>query len=54
LNENHSDDVKAKVLWLLGEMGLSYPVKVKKYVVDIAKFLNDDCSKLREHSVNAL
>ena len=54
MNENHSDDVKAKVLWLLGEMGLSYPVKVKKYVVDIAKFLNDDCSKLRERSVNVL
>lgn len=54
MNGNHSVDVKAKVLWLLGEMGLSYPVKVKKYVTDIAKFLNNDCSKLRERSVNAL
>lgn len=54
LNENHSDDVKAKVIWLLGEMGLSYPVKIKKYVADIANYLHDDCYKLRERSVNAL
>lgn len=39
LNENHSDDVKAKVLWLLGEMGLNYPLEVKKYVADIASYL---------------
>ncbi|QRG87064.1 HEAT repeat domain-containing protein [Bulleidia sp. zg-1006] len=54
LNENHSDDVKAKVLWLLGEMGLNYHLKVKKYVADIASYLHDDCPKLRERSVNAL
>lgn len=54
LNENHSDDVKAKVLWLLGEMGLNYPLEVKKYVADIADYLDDDCPKLRERSVNAL
>ena len=54
LNENHSDDVKAKVLWLLGEMGLNYPLEVKKCVADIATYLHDDCSKLRERSVNAL
>ena len=54
LNENHSDDVKAKVLWLLGEMGLNYPLEVKKYVADIVNYLHDDCYKLRERSVNAL
>lgn len=54
LNENHSDDVKAKVLWLLGEMGLNYPLEVKKYVADIASYLHDDRSKLRERSVKAL
>lgn len=54
LNENHSDDVKAKVLWLLGEMGLNHPLEVKKYVADIADYLDDDCPKLRERSVNAL
>lgn len=54
LNENHSDDVKAKVLWLLGEMGLNHPLEVKKHVADIASYLHDDCYKLRERSVNAL
>lgn len=54
LNENHSDDVKAKVLWLLGEMGLHHPLEVKKYVVDIASYLDNYCPKLRERSVNAL
>ena len=54
LNENHSDDVKAKVLWLLGEMGLNHPLEVKKHVADIVNYLHDDCYKLRERSVNAL
>ena len=54
LSEENSVTVKAKVLWLLGEIGLNYPVKVKKYVADIANYLNDDCPKLRERSVNAL
>ena len=39
LNENHSDDVKAKVLWLLGEMGLNYPNKVRIYIEDIVSYL---------------
>ena len=54
LSEENSVTVKAKVLWLLGEMGLNYPVKVKKCVADIANYLNDECPKLRERSVNAL
>ena len=54
LNENHSVIVKAKILWLLGEMGLNYPLEVKKYVADIADYIDDDCPKLRERSVNAL
>ncbi|MBR8722057.1 hypothetical protein IX325_000358 [Fusobacterium necrophorum subsp. funduliforme] len=54
LSENHSDDVKAKVLWLLGEMGLNHPVEVKKYVANIVNYLHNDCPKLRERSVNAL
>lgn len=39
LNENHSDDVKAKVLWLLGEMGLNYPLEVKKVCCRYCKLL---------------
>lgn len=54
LNGNYSVDVKSKVLWLIGEMGLNNPVKIKKYVVDIATYLKDDSPKLRERSVNAL
>ena len=54
LNENHSDDVKAKVLWLLGEMGLNYPNKVRIYIEDIVSYLEDKHPKLRERAVNAL
>lgn len=54
LNENYSQDVKAKALWLLGEMGLKYPLEIEGYVKDIASFLEDDDPKLRQRSVNAL
>ena len=33
LNENHSVIVKAKILWLLGEMGLNYPKQVETYII---------------------
>lgn len=32
LNEEHSAAVKAKVLWLLGEMGLRYPMQAEAYI----------------------
>ena len=54
LNENHSVIVKAKILWLLGEMGLNYPKQVETYIIDIAFFLDDEHSKIRERAVNAL
>ena len=54
LSEKYSSAVTAKVLWLLGEMGLNHPLEVKKHVADIASYLHDDCFKLRERSVNAL
>lgn len=54
LNGKYSVDVKAKVLWLIGEIGLNHPVKIKKYVEDIAAYLKNDSPKLRERSVNAL
>lgn len=50
----HSADVKVKVLWLLGEMGLQYPLQVQPYIEQIAGYLKDDNPKLRERSVNAL
>lgn len=51
---NYSVNVKAKALWVLGEMGLKYPSKVKDYVDAIAGFIDDEHPKLRQRSVNAL
>ena len=50
----YSTDVKAKALWLLGEMGLQYPLSVQPYIEQIAGYLKDGNPKLRERSVNAL
>ncbi|MGF7107851.1 HEAT repeat protein [Treponema pedis] len=54
LDGKSSSDVKAKALWLLGEMGLAYPAQVQKYVNRIAGYLEDENPKLRERAVNAL
>ena len=54
LGKQYSEDVKAKALWLLGEMGLHYPSLIKPYIKQIADYLRDDNPKLRERSVNAL
>lgn len=54
LNEEHSIEVKAKILWLLGEMGLNYPMQVRIYIEDIVGYLEDENPKLRERAVNAL
>ena len=54
LGGRYSAIVKAKALWLLGEMGLYYPLQVRPYIEQIAGYLKDDNPKLRERSVNAL
>ena len=54
LNDGYSGAVKAKTLWLLGEMGLKYPREIESHVNDIASYLEDDDSKLRERSANAI
>jgi len=54
LGESYSANVKAKALWLLGEMGLQYPVQVQPYIAEIAGYLDCDNPKLRERAVNAL
>lgn len=54
LNGNCPVAVKAKALWLLGEMGLKHPVEIKRHVGDIAGYLEDDNAKLRERSANAI
>ena len=54
LDEEYSVEVRAKALWLLGEMGLNYPMQVKPYLEDIADYMDDNHMKLRERSLNAL
>lgn len=54
LKNEYSDEVKAKVLWLLGEMGLKHPHKLQSYIEEIASYLDDNNPKLRERSLNAL
>ena len=54
LGDRYSAAVKAKALWLLGEMGLQYPLQVQPYLEQIAGYLQNDNPKLRERSVNAL
>lgn len=54
LYEKHSSAVTAKVLWLLGEMGLKYPLRVQEHIGKIANYLENNDPKLRERAVNAL
>lgn len=54
LDDDYSDAVKAKAMWLLGEMGLKHPNEVEDYVEDIARHMEDENPKLRERSANAL
>ena len=54
LGKQYSEDVKAKALWLLGEIGLHYPSLLQPYIKQIADYLKDDNPKLRARSVNAL
>ncbi len=52
---NHeSVKIKAKALWLIGEMGLIYPLALKEDVDLIASFFESSESLLRERAVNAL
>ena len=46
--------IQAQALWLLGEMGLSYPQSVQDAVPAIASFLDSPEPLLRERAVNAL
>lgn len=49
-----SNRIKAKVLWMLGELGLKNPQIIEPYVSDIAKELKNEESKIRERAVGAL
>ena len=54
LLEYDSVKIQAKALWLLGEMGLAYPLAVKDVVPAIASFCDSPTPLLRERAVNAL
>ena len=52
---NHeSEKIRAKALWLLGEMGLVYPLAVQDTIPVIAPFCDSPVPLLRERAVNAL
>ena len=46
--------IRAKALWLLGEMGLAFPLSLWDGVSSVASFLNSTEPLLRERAVNAL
>lgn len=50
---SESTKIKAKALWLLGEMGLAFPLAIQDHVAAIASFLNSTEPLLRERAVNA-
>ena len=54
LDDDYSDEVKTKTLWILGEMGLNYTIEIEPHVKNIAIYLDDENPKLRERAVNAL
>lgn len=51
---SESTKIKAKALWLLGEMGLAFPLSIKDSVPSIASFLSSKEPILRERAINAL
>ena len=54
LLSHDSVKIQAKALWLLGEMGRTYPRSVQDAVSDIAAFCDSPVSILKERAVNAL
>ena len=46
--------IRAKALWLLGEMGLEYPALIGDHVLSVAAFLDSAEPLLRERAVIAL
>ena len=54
LLSSESTKIKAKALWLLGEMGLKFPNAIKDSVPAIAAFCDSTEPLLRERAVNAL
>ena len=53
LLSHESVKIRAKALWLLGEIGLAHPESVRDEVPLIASFFDSDSALLRERAVNA-
>ena len=54
LLSHESVRIRAKALWLLGEMGLKHPQATQEHVPAVASFLDSAEPLLRERAVNAL
>lgn len=54
LLKSESSKIQAKALWMLGEMGLQYPDKIKEWVPAISDFLKSIDPLFRERALNAL
>ena len=54
LLESDSQKIKAKALWMLGEMGLAHPEAIRASIPSIAVFLESREALLRERALNAL
>ena len=54
LLRSESVKIRAKALWLLGEMGLKYPALIGESVPSVAAFLDSAEALLRERAVIAL
>ena len=51
---HESTKIKAKAIWMLGEIGLVYPHLIQNVVPSIYSFCKSTESLLRERAVNAL
>jgi len=54
LLDHESVKIKAKALWLIGEMGLGFPDQVQQTVPVIASYFDSSVPLLRERAVNAM
>ncbi len=54
LLDSASVKIRAKALWLLGEMGLAYPAAIEAHLPAIASFCGSAEPLLRERALNAL
>lgn len=54
LLEHDSVKIKAKALWLLGEMGLAFPETIKDSIAAVASFCDSAEPLLRERALNVL